>query len=106
VTAASATDRKTKKPLRKQGFLKKSLVLQGLTGGRYWTRNTPENAGENANPESRAALALHSAAKDPRLQAIIEAWPDLPDSVRLNIFGVVESALSDGTCVRSRRTFS
>ena len=53
-------------------------------------------AGKNAHSQSSAApgaaAGAEIAAIDPELRAIIERWPDLPDSVKAEMLATVRAA--------------
>ena len=56
-------------------------------------RTTPHNPGENALSPSGAAggaaVVRENALLDPDLAAIIECWPDLPESVKTAVMEMV-----------------
>jgi len=62
---------------------------------------THENAGEQEHFGGSAALAQQFSPKTllapPDLQAIIDAWPSLPDDVKAGIVAMVRVAGGSGT---------
>jgi hypothetical protein len=56
------------------------------------TPETPRKQGFPSEAQRRAQqLAQQTASIDPDLQAIIERWPDLPDTVKALIIETVEA---------------
>jgi hypothetical protein len=48
--------------------------------------------GENLGAAVGAAANAETAAIDPALQAVIQAWPDLPEAIRAGILAMVQAA--------------
>ena len=57
---------------------------------------TPENPEENAlsrdSAAPGAAVGAQNTSIDPDLQAIIERWPELPDTVKAGILAMVRTS--------------
>ncbi len=59
--------------------------------GRYWTRIIAENSENTTHADAHAADAMQLAAKDDRFRAVIDAGPVLPESVRSEIFAIIQT---------------
>ena len=59
--------------------------------------NTEENEHSQPSAAPRAAVVMDNVLLDPDLAAIIEAWPDLPDTVKDAVMEMVRSYSSSGS---------
>jgi hypothetical protein len=61
-------------------------------GNRISSQNAGKTAIDVENGAESGALLVDSAENDADLQAIIEAWPSLPDDVKAGIMAIVRAA--------------
>jgi hypothetical protein len=59
----------------------------GISG---YQRNNGKTSDKRHSNDSSAAYALQLAAKDIRLQTIIDAWLEMPDDVKAELMRLVE----------------
>ena len=89
------TRRKPQKIKSRPGRIRTSD--QGIMSHRVECVNTEENEHSGPSAAPRAAVVMENSLLDPDLAAIIECWPDLPDTVKAGILAMVRGYSSSGS---------
>jgi len=72
-------------------------VIKGGWGGTRTTPEYPEKPAISSQSGAESgALDVQNAEIDPRLVAIIDAWPALPEALKAGILAMVRTATAEG----------